>query len=280
MEIKNEYQDGFIYGFEIDEKMCDDLIDWFEEIEIGEHPGFPPTDTVAKFKGTMERDISEGGESENLLEKLKSLYKRGKITKSEFHERAGKQSTDLSFGAFNSHPALRNYLDKGLASVIRQYSEKFPHAFDGGTLGFVAPGCMPDGDERGKTGRGSFPWMVGTTMNIQKYEPGEGYFCWHTEKTIPLRETVDRALVFMTYLNDVPDGGTKFFHQGITTPAKKGLTLIWPVDWTHVHAGQITEKSEKYIITGWINYVRGFSSNKNTIPYFYDLNVKGEQILK
>ena len=276
MENKNEYQNRFIYGFEIDEKMCDDLITWFEEVEIGEHPGSVPTDTVAKHRGMMVGK----GKTEDMLEKIKSLYKRGKITKEEFNKRAGKQSTDLSFGAFNSHPALRNYLDQGLASVVQQYREKFPYAFDEGQLGFVPPGCMPDSDERSRTGAGGFPWMVGTTMNIQKYEPGEGYFCWHTERTLPLAETVDRALVFMTYLNDVPDGGTKFFHQGITTPAKKGLTLIWPVDWTHVHAGQITEKSEKYIITGWINYVRGFARDKNTIPYFCDLDVNGKRILK
>jgi hypothetical protein len=32
----------------------------------------------------------------------------------------------------------------------------------------------------------------------------------------------------MTYLNDVDDGGTDFLYQKLTTPAKKGLTLIWP----------------------------------------------------
>lgn len=276
MEIKNEYQNGFIYGFEIDEKMCDDLIDWFEEVEIGEHPGSPPTDTVAKFRGLT---VGEQ-ESDDRFEKLKLRYKRGEITQAQFNKSARKQSTDLSFGAFNSKPALRNYLDKGLAPVTRQYKEKFPFAFDEGHLGFVPPGCMPDSDERGRTGYGAFPWTVGTTMNIQKYEPGEGYFCWHTERTMPLVDTVDRALVFMTYLNDVPDGGTKFFHQGITTPAKKGLTLIWPVDWTHVHAGQVTEKSEKYIITGWINYVRGFANDRNSMPYFCSLDARGQRILK
>jgi hypothetical protein len=29
----------------------------------------------------------------------------------------------------------------------------------------------------------------------------------------------------MTYLNDVPDGGTEFKYQKIISPAKKGLTL-------------------------------------------------------
>ena len=55
----------------------------------------------------------------------------------------------------------------------------------------------------------------------------------------------------MTYLNNVPDGGTEFLYQKITTPAKKGLTLIWPSDWTHTHRGQISNEHEKYIATGW-----------------------------
>ena len=59
----------------------------------------------------------------------------------------------------------------------------------------------------------------------------------------------------MTYLNDVPKGGTEFFYQKITSPAKKGLTLIWPAEFTHLHKGQIA-KQEKYIITGWYNYIK------------------------
>ena len=42
-----------------------------------------------------------------------------------------------------------------------------------------------------------------------------------------LKEVVkeNRCLVFMTYLNDVPDAGTHFKYQDLTTPAEKGLTL-------------------------------------------------------
>jgi hypothetical protein len=60
----------------------------------------------------------------------------------------------------------------------------------------------------------------------------------------------------MTYLNDVPEGGTEFMYQKLTSPAKKGLTLIWPSDWTHAHRGQICNTHTKYIITGWFNYLK------------------------
>jgi hypothetical protein len=54
-------------------------------------------------------------------------------------------------------------------------------------------------------------------------------------------------------LNNVDDGGTQFFHQGLTIKAEKGLTLIWPADWTFVHRGQVSNTKEKWIITGWYN---------------------------
>ena len=93
---------------------------------------------------------------------------------------------------------------------------------------------------------------VKNNFNIQYYKPGGGFKKWHNERT-NLNAT-NRILVFMTYLNDVDDGGTEFKYQKIITPAKKGLTLIWPTDWPFTHRGQISKTKEKYIITGWFNY--------------------------
>jgi len=87
--------------------------------------------------------------------------------------------------------------------------------------------------------------------NIQYYEKNAGFKIWHCERSCNL----NRNLVFMTYLNDVKDGGTEFKYQKIITTAKKGLTLIWPTDWTHIHRGQISKTSEKYIVTGWFGYL-------------------------
>ena len=87
--------------------------------------------------------------------------------------------------------------------------------------------------------------------NIQHYKAGQGYKDWHCERS----SNNKRLIVWMTYLNDVPDGGTEFLYQKITSPAKKGLTLFWPTDWTHTHRGQISESHEKYIATGWLHFV-------------------------
>ncbi len=88
------------------------------------------------------------------------------------------------------------------------------------------------------------------TPAVQKYPKGGGYHTWHFERDSP--GTGSRHLVFMTYLNDVSDGGeTEFFYQKLKIKPRKGLTLIWPTDWTHTHRGIPSPTQEKYIVTGW-----------------------------
>jgi len=96
-------------------------------------------------------------------------------------------------------------------------------------------------------------WQVRENISIQKYLPGEGFRRWHYEQGCQNKQVAARQLVFMTYLNDVPDGGTEFYFQNKTIKAEKGKTLIWPAGYTHTHRGQISEKHTKYIITGWIH---------------------------
>ena len=99
------------------------------------------------------------------------------------------------------------------------------------------------------------PYNIGKVMNMQWYPVGGGFPQWHSERMSSSRSVVYRHLVFMTYLNDVPDGGTEWFHQNRYIPAQKGYTVIWPADWTHLHRGVISKTSEKYIITGWYSFV-------------------------
>ena len=90
--------------------------------------------------------------------------------------------------------------------------------------------------------------------NIQYYKKGEGYYTWHCERFNNDSVQSKRAFVFMTYLNDVKNAGTEFLYQKKKFQAKKGLTLIWPSDFTHTHKGIISETQEKYIITGWFHF--------------------------
>lgn len=98
------------------------------------------------------------------------------------------------------------------------------------------------------------PWGVLEPIAIQRYVPGGGYKIWHFE-----RENLDdvnarRHLAFMTYLNDVQDGGgTAFYYQDVVIKPEKGLTLIWPSEWMFTHKGVVSETQEKYIVTGWFS---------------------------
>jgi hypothetical protein len=100
------------------------------------------------------------------------------------------------------------------------------------------------------------PFNIRSNINIQKYHPGGGYHAWHTERnTCKVDHIASRHLVFMTYLNDVTDQGeTEFWHQKVKIKPEKGLTLIWPADWTFTHRGIASPTEIKYIVTGWFNY--------------------------
>ena len=89
--------------------------------------------------------------------------------------------------------------------------------------------------------------------NIQFYKKGEGFSKLHHEN-LGSSMNVYRHLVFMTYCDDVPNGGTHFEYQNLTVPCKKGLTVIWPAGFSHSHKGQITKEHEKMIVTGWYSF--------------------------
>ena len=99
------------------------------------------------------------------------------------------------------------------------------------------------------------PWTIVEPINVQQYiPPNGGFHSWHCERSSCHAPSSNRHLVFMTYLNDVAEGGeTEFLHQGLKIKPVKGLTLIWPADWTFTHRG-LASNEEKYIATGWFNF--------------------------
>ena len=94
-----------------------------------------------------------------------------------------------------------------------------------------------------------------SNLNIQKYNTGGHYQGFHTERTG--KESMHRMFAWMTYLNDVDDGGETYFpHYDLRFKPEKGKTLIWPSDWTHAHCGEIVKSGEKYIINGWFELIQ------------------------
>ena len=99
-------------------------------------------------------------------------------------------------------------------------------------------------------------WGIIESYNIQKYKKNEAYFGWHTERITGEGIFGKRLLVFMTYLNDVKEGGqTEWFHQKLKIKPETGLTVIWPADWMFLHRGTVAKKEEKFIITGWFSFI-------------------------
>ena len=91
------------------------------------------------------------------------------------------------------------------------------------------------------------------SFNLQRYQQGDHFQKIHSERTT--LGTSHRLFAWMTYLNDVEDGGqTSFSHYGINVKPQKGKTLIWPAEWTHAHSGNLLNAGVKYIITGWMHF--------------------------
>ena len=180
----------FIYGNFIDLKVCDNLINTFNNNKKNQVPGSFTKDN-------------------------KSLINKN-----------WKDSTDLEIDLHDV--SLTEYKNE-LSKVLKNYCNKYIHI---NSLDY---------------------FTVTKKMIIQYYKKGGGFKKWHSERGSKLSQ--DRVLVFMTFLNNCKNGGTEFKYQNLTVPAEKGLTLIWPAEWTHTHKGQISNEEEKYIITGWFNFI-------------------------
>lgn len=92
-------------------------------------------------------------------------------------------------------------------------------------------------------------------FNLQRYQKGQHFQAVHTERAT--LGTLHRIFAWMTYLNDVDveeGGSTFFYHYDLEIQPRKGLTLIWPAEWTHAHKGNLLLGNSKYIITGWMHF--------------------------
>jgi hypothetical protein len=91
-------------------------------------------------------------------------------------------------------------------------------------------------------------------FKIQKTIPTEGYHEWHCESNGWFY--MNRVGVYTIYLNDVAEGGeTEFLYQSLRVKPTQGTVCIFPAGYTHVHRGNPPLLGEKYIITGWIEYI-------------------------
>ena len=91
-------------------------------------------------------------------------------------------------------------------------------------------------------------------FNLQKYVEGDHFSKLHCERDSI--NSIHRLFAWMTYLNNVDDGGTTDFEYfKIKIKPEIGKTLIWPAEWTHAHLGSVLNSGTKYIITGWMHFI-------------------------
>ena len=199
----------------------------------GDHPSFIGSFLLNDIS-ICDRLIKEHKKSKDVL---RGYVVKSSITEERSAEEKKKQirevdltqknSFDLDIG-YLSKPIFQEYFN-GLQECLELYKQIY----------FFSDKCNQYGIEGGQ---------------VQKYPKGGGFFHYHTEATS--LATCSRNLVYMTYLNDVEDGGeTEFFYQKLKVKPRKGLTLIWPSGWTHTHRGVPSMSEEKYVLTGWYQFV-------------------------
>jgi len=112
-------------------------------------------------------------------------------------------------------------------------------------------------------------------IKVQKTIPTQGYHVWHCEHDSSY-DASDRILAWILYLNDVEDGGeTEFIYQSLRFKPKQGTFILFPAHFTHTHRGNPPLSGEKYIATGWIEFMHTpQNQGASIIP---DLNHKGHK---
>lgn len=187
-------------------------------------------------KSTTTNFISEGQISDSVIDGLLDFWETCDYIRKVSGEfgsgvnKSIKNSVDLPIPPFLSDKRVTNFMDE-LNRVLSEYLEVFPYAR-------------------------MAPMEISEPFNIQWYPKAVGgYHRPHCERTGTHKVTSFRHLAWMTYLNTVNVGGeTYWVHQDYKCAPVKGKTLIWPVDWTHVHHGLPAPNEEKIIATGWISY--------------------------
>lgn len=151
--------------------------------------------------------------------------------------KAVKDSEDLAVERLpKNNPKIPTPDKSGYNAVMKQFMDFIPRYYKDTNAGWAQPVAFK------------------ALPHFQYYKPGGGYHAWHVDA---FSEVVDRHLVFLLYLNDVPNGGTEFQLQKYVCEAKKGKVLMFPANFSFPHRSQISTTHEKYILTGWANAMMG-----------------------
>jgi len=186
------------------------------------------------------RDVFPEGYCQHLISEFDALESKGVGSSRQQNNDALKHEKDdhqiflnaksVDFGKFKERSSVDIFFD-GLQQCYENYSNTYSVLKSNGNI-------------------------RGTTMKMQKTSAGGGYHVWHSEQGSG--NSANRVLVYMLYLNTLPEGGngeTEFLYQHERVKPEEGLMLFWPAAYTHAHRGNpVYSKESKYIVTGWFYY--------------------------
>ena len=180
--------------------------------------------------------IGEYHVPESICTKIIDFFHSDTVTRSEGQIGGGrvdasiKSSTDvvLMKDEWKTIPVINEYINE-LEKCTGKYIEEYPF-------------CLQPG----------YRFQLSEPIRIQYYKPSEAFYGYHCERY----NLSHRHLTFSTYLNTVKDKGeTEFYHQKVKVSPSIGKTSIFPAEWMHTHRGVPSSTEEKYIITGWYEFI-------------------------
>lgn len=165
------------------------------------------------------------------LKKLDLIYTRQDLKDGLAHQKQDETAFPLQHDIITTslkNPALKLFIDR-FWKCYSGYVEKFSILNDCGMHGI-------------------------NSIRIQKTKIGQGYHSWHFESSDFAVST--RIIAYNLYLNDVDEGGeTEFLYLHKRIQARTGRLVIWPAAFTHAHRGNPPLSNDKYIITGWLEFM-------------------------
>lgn len=177
------------------------------------------TDFIRSYPNVIDADCIEF--LIDLANQTRTWSAEGSANRNDKHRKDSQVNIQLD----PTHQGVNNYITKCLIdNVFNPYAAEFPYL------------SMCE------------EWSSAITL-LTKIEPDEGYHTFHCEDLT--YDSQSRHLAWMIYLNDVEEGGeTEFLYQSKRIKPKRGMGLVWPGSFTHLHRGN-PPMSTKYTLTGW-----------------------------
>ncbi len=181
-----------------------------------------------------------------------------------------KNSTDIHLSTLVNWQQEHQQINALVLQGLVQYVKAYPHIITGaispsiqdektGELTTLTPEMIPQLPDS-KLASIIQSIFVLDDINMQKYDAGKGNFGhWHSEHyphpTDANQKSLHRTLLWLIYLNDVPEGGeTDFLYQQASIKPTTGSLVLSPCGFTHTHRGRTPISNDKYVLASWVTY--------------------------